>query len=73
MSEAPEISFIYVMDTRESASWHQPITHLRQWQRRRVLEKVNVEAEVQGFGRYAIYDIREDLQSEGRVGEKTEP
>lgn len=67
-----DAAFIYVLDTRETASWHQPITQLRDWNRRRIVDKVVAEADGRGYERFLIYDLHEDLQAEGSVRENLE-
>jgi len=72
MSETNSPAFVSVLDTRETASWHQPITQLRDWNRRRIVERVVRQADERGFERFLIYDVHEDLQAEGGVRENLE-
>lgn len=65
-------TFIHIMDTETTASWHQVIGPLRQWHRKRLVEAVAQLAEGRGFDRYRIYDALENLQVEGIVGEKVD-
>lgn len=72
MSQPIPPAFVSVLDTRDTASWHQPITQLRDWRRRRIVERVVREADVLGFERFLIFDVHEDQQAEGDVREYLE-
>lgn len=72
MSQPNSPAFVAVLDTRDTASWHQPITQLRDWHRRRIVERVVHEADVLGYERFLIFDVHEDQQAEGDVREYLE-
>ncbi len=72
MSEPNKPAFVSVLDTRDTASWHQPITQLRDWNRRRIVDRVVREADDHGFERFLIFDVHEDQQAEGNVRENLE-
>jgi hypothetical protein len=72
MSEPNPPAFVCALDTRDTASWHQPITQLRDWNRRRIVDRVVRAADDLGFERFLIFDVHEDQQAEGNVREHLE-
>lgn len=65
-------TFIYVMDSDTTASWHQVIGPLRAWHRKKLVDAVAQTAEALGYDSYAIFDAHESLQAEGTLEEKVD-
>ena len=69
MDNAAPKTFIFIMSSEATASWHQVIGPLREWHRKRLIGSVAQSAEDGGFDKYLIFDALEDFQVEGIVGE----